>query len=314
METSYNQVAGLYRTWWDVVETSFRLLLPPPQGVGMPAPGVQAGEAAIKDGAQDAVKPALDALNLMRRLLTQYSGAAFPLLASTQGVQDWQAWAMQNAERFKTFMETGAHGQNPTVESAVRGFTELAQAWTKPAVASAGGPPYFDALDRTFSALTDAIGMGPSKALRDAGRELLAADAQRRAAQLAYGAVLEDAWRKVIQGIAERLKEMEARGERVDSFLGLVRLAASVADRTMHEAMQSEAGLNAGAEYAGAAARFRLQLNRVVAIASGMLNVPTRAELDDAYFEIQQLKRQMRELKRGLKESQHPSRSADGAT
>ena len=144
--------------------------------------------------------------------------------------------------------------------------------------------------------------------MRDALRELLAAEAQRRNAQVAYFAVFETAWRKIIDDIGSRIGELQARGERVDSFLALVRLWASVADQRVHEVMQSEEGLNAGAEYMRAVTRVRVQLHRVVAIASEALNVPTRAELDDAYLEIQQLKRQMRELKRASRRARGRAR------
>ena len=42
------------------------------------------------------------------------------------------------------------------------------------------------------------------------------------------------------------------------------------------------------------------QQQRVVAIASEALNVPTRAEVDDAYREIQELKREMRRLRKSI--------------
>ena len=47
-----------------------------------------------------------------------------------------------------------------------------------------------------------------------------------------------------------------------------------------------------------AASRARQQKQRVVAIASEWLNIPTRAEVDDAYREIQELKRELRRLRK----------------
>ena len=286
MESSSNRVESLYRTWWDVVENSFRLLLPA-QGAAAPDPRVEEEERERLAAASPETKPALQALQLMRRLLTQYSGAPFASFGSAQGVHDWQAWAKQNAEQWKGLLQVAGAPQSPPAP---------------------GSPSMYEALDRTFAGLADSLGMGPSRAMRDALRQLLAAEAQRRNAQLAYFAVFEAAWRRIIDDIGSRVGELQALGERVDSFLALVQLWASIADRRVHEVMQSEQGLQAGAEYLRAVTRVRVQLHRVVAIASEALNVPTRAELDDAYLEIQKLKRQMRELKRASKARARPRR------
>jgi poly(hydroxyalkanoate) synthase III subunit E len=282
VEPSSNRVESLYRTWWDVVETSFRLLLPA-QAPSAPDPRVEEEEREKLAGASPETRPALQALQLMRRLLTLYSGAPFASFGSAQGVHDWQVWARQNADQWKGLLQGAGAPQSPPAPGSM-----------------------YDALDRTFSGLADSLGMGPSRAMRDALRELLAAEAQRRNAQLAYFAVFEAAWRRIIDDIGSRVGELQARGEPVDSFLALVRLWAGLADRRVHEVMQSEQGLKASAEYIRAVTRVRVQLHRVVAIASEALNVPTRAELDDAYLEIQQLKRQMRELKRASKARARP--------
>ncbi|MET0680784.1 MAG: poly(R)-hydroxyalkanoic acid synthase subunit PhaE, partial [Burkholderiales bacterium] len=117
-------------------------------------------------------------------------------------------------------------------------------------------------------------------------------------------------WSKVIEGVGKRLGEMRASGERVESLVDLVRLWAGVAEKTLHEAMQSKPGLDATAEYLRAALRYRQQQNRLVEILSGLLNVPARSEVDDAYLEIQTLKRQVRALQREVRTLSNPSRSA----
>lgn len=303
MEPSSNRVEGLYKTWWNVIETSLGMLMPP-RAAGVPPPAAPAAEATAAKAAPEAVKPALEALELMRRLLAQYYSAALPTLGAGQGGQDWQAWATQNAERFRSLMENAAAGQQSLLPNATAGLGALLQAasmqgFAVPGVAAGGAA--FDALDRAFAALTDSLGMGPSKTLRDAMREMVAAEEERRQAQLAYFSVLGSAWRKVIEEAGAKLGELQARGEAPASFVELIRLWAGIADRRIHEVMQSEEGLKRGAEYMRAALRFRAQLNRVVAIASEALNVPTRAEVDDAYLEIQQLKRRVRDLERASK-------------
>jgi hypothetical protein len=302
----HEQASELYRNWWKVVETSFRLLSPPVPP-GLPFGLTQAQEEL--ESVPESMQPIADALHLTRRLLTQYYGALIPSLSVAPGGQQWESWAVANAARLKTYLETSMATQKQLLESGVRAFSNMVQAWTGesaplsfgglwPSAETRMGNPYLEGLDRTFSALTDAFGMGPSRALRDAWRELIAADEQRRASQLEYFAVVGASWGQVIEGVAVRLNEMAVRGEQVDSILGWVRLWAGVAEKAVHEAMQSEAGLKGTSDYIRAALRYRQSRNRLVEIVSESLNVPTRAELDDAYLEIQQLKREMRELRR----------------
>ncbi len=66
----------------------------------------------------------------------------------------------------------------------------------------------------------------------------------------------------------------------------------------MHGAMQGPDALAASADLVRTRARTRQQKQRIVAIASEALNIPTRAEVDDAYREIQELKRQVRRLRK----------------
>jgi len=206
--------------------------------------------------------------------------------------------------------QAGSSAHRQWLEGGLAAFTHLAQALSKQAAPLASGAwwphsgdpghPEFQGLERTFGALADAFGLAPSKVLRDAWREMLVADEQRRSAQTEYFALLATAWNTTLEGVATRLAEMAGRGERVDTLMGLVRLVAGIADQNVHQAMQSEAGLKATSDCIRGSLRYRQQRNRLVEVTSEMLNVPTRAEVDEAYREIQDLKRQVRELKRSI--------------
>ncbi len=315
------QAAALYRTWFGMMEQWARMFSPSLHGPPSLFAAAQPGVDATARGIPDPVKPIAEALSLTRHLLTQYYGALAPALGATAAGQDWQSLATANTERLKTFFESGVTAQKQFLENGTRAIGQLAQSWTGqrtplafggllPVTDGGTGYPLLDGLDRTFSAVADAFGLGPSRALRDAWRELIAADAQRRKAQLDYFTVVTSGWSKVIEGVGKRLGEMRASGERVESLVDLVRLWAGVAEKTLHEAMQSKPGLDATAEYLRAALRYRQQQNRLVEILSGLLNVPARSEVDDAYLEIQTLKRQVRALQREVRTLSNPSRPA----
>jgi len=154
--------------------------------------------------------------------------------------------------------------------------------------------------DRTFGAFADAFGLRPMREMQEAWVELGEAETERRAAQAAYVALAAKAWADGTRGLIARLEQMRQNGEQVTTFLGFVRLWAREADAAVHKAMQSEEGLAAAAFAVRATGRQRAALQRLVALASHTLNVPTRAEVDDAYREIQELKRELRRLKKGV--------------
>lgn len=325
--TPQEQAAELYRDWWKIVQASFGLLSPSTSGLAR-AEGSSASDSIrplgqalsltgrlfnpSRDGMLDSTKPIAEALNVTGQLLTQLYGALIPSLGVAPA--DWQSWTRAYSDQFKNYLHSVAAAQKQAVESGWRALSEASRImgdrspfgapW--PSIDATVAHPHLEGLDRTFTALADAFGLGPSKALRDTWLDLIAADKERRKAQLDYFSVLGSAASEVVASVAARLSEMAARGEQVDSMMSWVRLWANVADKTVHEAMQSEAGLKATADYVRAALRYRQSRNRLIELVSELLNVPTRAELDEAYREIQQLKRQLRGLRRG--EQQSPSK------
>ena len=155
-------------------------------------------------------------------------------------------------------------------------------------------------LERAYGGLADAIGLAPLREFEAAGRDTARASAAHRQAQVEYLEVVAGALHQGAAALTLRLGEMAQRGEAVDSLLALVRLWARTTDAAMHDAMQSPRALEASAKLLHAAAQSRLQQQRVVAIVSEALNVPTRAEVDEAYREIQELKRELRRMRKGL--------------
>lgn len=153
-------------------------------------------------------------------------------------------------------------------------------------------------LERAYGGLADAFGLAPLRDLEEAGRDMALASLAHRQAQLEYLEVVAEALQKGAELLTVRLAELGQRGESIDSMLGLVRLWARTTDEAMHGAMQTPRALEASARLLRASARSRRQQQRVVAIASEALNVPTRAEVDEAYREIQELKRELRRLRK----------------
>jgi class III poly(R)-hydroxyalkanoic acid synthase PhaE subunit len=165
-------------------------------------------------------------------------------------------------------------------------------------------------LERAFGGLVDAFGLAPLRDLQEAQRDLSLAAVAHRQAQVEYLEVAAGALSQGAEALTTRLVEMGQRGESVDSLLGLVRLWAQTTDGAMHRAMQTPRALEASAKLVRASARSRQQQQRVVAILSQALHMPTRAELDDAFREIQELKRELRRMRKSALATGTPGASS----
>ena len=162
-----------------------------------------------------------------------------------------------------------------------------------------GQDPLLAGLRHIYAGAHDAVGWGMYPRLADAMSELGNAQTAARDAQAKAAARITETWEIARQRFADGLK---AKGGREESFADVqsyLRAWTVALDAAAQEAMQSESGLALTAEANRAASRVRLAQNRVVALWSELLNVPTRAELDEAYRLIHELRREVRALRKG---------------
>lgn len=277
----------LYQWWFGALPKFFG---------GAPAAN---SEAAPETAAPFPADRMAQALKLTQELLTTFYGGYFRALI-----------ARQPGEELRAFEEL-LHGQLTGLGDKLTGLGEALTGHPDfkalmPGLAGATMAAAADALkplstnmERAYGGLADAFGLAPLRELEAAGRDMAFAALAHRRAQAEYLEVTMSAAGKGVESLMQRLAAMGERGESVDTMLALVRLWAKTMDEAMHEAMQSPRALQASADLIRAAARSRRQQQRVVAIASEALNVPTRAEVDEAYREIQSLKRELRRLRKG---------------
>jgi hypothetical protein len=79
--------------------------------------------------------------------------------------------------------------------------------------------------------------------------------------------------------------------------LALMRMWAVATEEAVHEVLQSERGLEATAAVTRAGLNYRRQMQAFASIIADALDMATRRDLDDAYREIQALKREMRSMR-----------------
>jgi hypothetical protein len=250
-------------------------------------------------------------------MVPQNFAAMMPLAQNFAGMNPFaQSFAGMNpfGQNFAAMMPAAQSfaGMQPFAAMA-----PLVQSWSSSlaALTNAHAPwrtsnPLRIGMERTFGGLADAFGLGATRQFDLAWRELLAAGMSKQHAQAEYLVVVGEAWNEGTQRLMSRLREMGERGERIDSFLAFIRLWARSVDGAMHEAMQSERGLNATAKVLRAATEFRQHIQSVVKLVSEALFVPTRSDMDEAYREIQELKRRLRRLEKSVDQAHEATPAA----
>lgn len=270
---------SLYTAWLDALPQAFRAMVPG-AGAGVPPVADAAFENAALPFPADQVGKAI---NLLDGMLTQLYQGYLPLLAKGQ----------LTAQPLKAL----ADGASDTMQRMLAGWANPLASLASP---GAGTSQLQLGIARTFGGLGDAFGLGPMRELDQAWRDMLTASAAKQRAQAEYLALVAQAWSAGTKGLVKELQATGQRGERVESLLAFVRLWAKCVDAPLHETMQGARGLEVTAKVIRAASQHREQLQKTIAIASEALHVPTRKDMDDAFREIQELKRELRRLKQAL--------------
>ncbi len=305
---------ALYNWWFQAIPKLFGAATPaspvPAPAAGSPAAGEPPPQPPYPVG------PMLQALDMTQKLLGPLYQTYFQALLAHPQQPDQALAAFRDMVQSPMRRTAESLAGITQSLSAQRGAT--AGAWdlmTGPmAMVGEAVKPVSKNLERAYGGLADAFGLAPSRSLIDAGREMAAASLSKQQAQAEYLGLVFAALAKGIDSTMTRLGEMGLRGESVDSLLALVRLCARTADEALHQDLQSPQALEASAKLLRAAVRSRDQQQRVVAVVSEALNVPTRAEVDDAYREIQELKRELRRLKKALAPAVVTATVAESAT
>jgi len=125
----------------------------------------------------------------------------------------------------------------------------------------------------------------------------VAATMAQSEARAAYAMLVQSAIAAGLQKLLRRLADMAERGERVDSVLALMRMWAVATEEAVHQILQSERGLEATAAVTRAGLAYRRRTQDFASIIADTLDMATRRDLDEAYREIQALKRELRSLR-----------------
>jgi len=212
-----------------------------------------------------------------------------------------------------------------TYRSSLEAFTGSLQSgvnvrWTDPAAVldwmktlaapvSVGGTdpiarhPLLAGLRHVYAGAADAVGWGAYTKLAEALAEVGRAQSAASESQAKVWQAIGEIWTNAQNRFGHTLRGMVERRESFADVQGFLRGWTAALDEATHQSMQSDAGLALTAEVSRAATSLRIAQNRAVEVFSELYNIPTRAEVDEAYRLIHELRKELRALKKAAPES-----------
>lgn len=156
---------------------------------------------------------------------------------------------------------------------------------------------FSESLRAVFAGAFDVNGYGEGLKISDAMAKYEAAHAAMRAKQAELAQFYEDSWKSAQVRFLKQLDEKLARGEIFAGMSDALQAWTTTLSDVAHELLPSPDTVTLLTETMHCVSRLRQAQNHLVEVVSEMLNIPTRAEVDEAYRLIHELRREIRTLK-----------------
>lgn len=163
---------------------------------------------------------------------------------------------------------------------------------------------HWDAYERSFGRITETPLMGFNRELMAKLIHSFDTWVEFRKASGEYHILLAKTSAQAFEEVMKELVAISERGDKIDSIRQLMNLWMDTIDHTFSKLYKSEEYLEVQRTLAGAGMRYRLREQEITEIILKTLNLPTRSELDDAYRSLYELRKEVKALKKTLKEQQ----------
>jgi Poly(R)-hydroxyalkanoic acid synthase subunit (PHA_synth_III_E). len=137
------------------------------------------------------------------------------------------------------------------------------------------------------------------------GKILRVVDAMKdlQEAQRSYQKTLGDGIAKSVERTIDHLAKLAEKGEKITSPRDLMRTFFSIADKTLMESFHTPEFLDIQDKLTAALMNHKIAQREALEIVYNSLEIPTRSEIDEAYRDIHELKKEVRALRKALKEA-----------
>jgi polyhydroxyalkanoate synthesis regulator phasin len=199
----------------------------------------------------------------------------------------WGIWpglagpiAVPDAERDVT----GAGDDVAGSQTAIAQWQRFARPWIEQA--------------QTWGFPLDSPGLGAAREFNERWRNAMSAWLDVTRARTEYAAVLIDAWRGVFEELAREMLRRSRDGFSAQHPRALLSVSVDLADRIFAEMFRSPRYVEAQRQLLDAVAASRLREGELIEDMASSAHVATRRELDEVYRRIDELRREIRALKK----------------
>jgi class III poly(R)-hydroxyalkanoic acid synthase PhaE subunit len=213
-----------------------------------------------------------------------------------------QATSNEFAELTKTLFEKSTPIAGPWMQMVAQ-----ATAGGHPGAAFMGGTAPMSRImgfeEGLFPMLTGVSDLPRATVIRQKmGKMLEAVDAlgDLRKAQAEFHKKMGEAMGTAVERTMDHLAKVAEKGEPITSVRDLIRTWFTVADKTLNESFASEEFSSSQDEMIKALLTYKIKQRAALEIIYEAMEIPTRTNLDEAYRDIQNLKREVRRLRREL--------------
>jgi len=213
------------------------------------------------------------------------------LLAGSQSLANL---AQSSAELWTTYLNTLQKAGMPWLEL-------LKDAQANPPQSVVGAP--WEALQRTLAPFLRAPAFGYTREYETKLRRAFEAWLEVQHANLEYQTLMAEISGRAVERLFTDFAERAGRGETVRSYKELVARWVDTADAVFLEAFVGERYIKAQGRLLNTAMAYRLRERDLQEVFLEAQGLPTRSEVDEAHKAIYELRKEVRALKRSLKEA-----------
>ncbi len=164
-------------------------------------------------------------------------------------------------------------------------------------VTEVGARPWIEQA-QTWGFPLDSPGLGASREFNERWRNAMSAWLDATRARAEYAAVLMDAWRGVFEELTREMLGRSRDGLSAQHPRVLLSVSVDLADRIFGEMFRSPRYVEAQRALLDAVAASRVREGELIEDLASSAHVATRRELDEVYRRIDELRREIRALKK----------------
>lgn len=161
----------------------------------------------------------------------------------------------------------------------------------------------WDAYERTFGRLLDSPGLGHRRELNEKMLKGFMAFVDARRASVDYQMMMTNSFTGAFEQMMEKMVSCSEEGE-VYSHRKMLNCWFDAIDQTFSDVSQSEEYIRLQGRLVNTSMAYQIQEREVVDAFLKTSHIPSSSEMDEAYRRIYELRKEVKELKKGLQQNQ----------